>query len=348
MTGFSTKLTPSASEEELRDFFMNGSFKKKLDLALREKMSFFVIGQPGAGKSLVVQDIIKEETNSFHVLNLDDIRQELHIKNPGFELMKWNDAASQILDMSREYALEHGVNFISDQTGKTLSSLADFMRKAHDRGYSVTLIAMRTPFLLSLARSVRRFLNGVLHGSVPRMTPPDFQKKAWNGYLDTLRNLHWAPKEAHPERTAVTDGLARKKRTGGGTGVEYVEVPEGRLDMLFYLWETLGGTHDSEDLYRPDDQVVDIVSGDLPRLDRLYEEKKVDRKDMEQVHGVWLTLYEYGVRTMDGSNPMPGYEASTLGLSKEEARSMKWSGSLKETEQTQETGKEMNSWEHRL
>lgn len=341
-------LTPKSAKAEIEEAFQNSPFKDEIEFADKNNKAFFIVGQPGAGKSAVVDDVRASEKGAFFVLNLDDIREFLYRKNPEYNLMDWNETASVMLDIMREYALEHGVNFISDQTGKTLSSLANFMRKAHDRGYSVTLIAMRTPFLLSLARSVRRFLNGVLHGSVPRMTPPDFQKKAWNGYLDTLRNLHGAPKEAHPERTAVTDGLARKKRTGGGTGVEYVEVPEGRLDMLFYLWETLGGTHDSEDLYRPDDQVVDIVSGDLPRLDRLYEEKKVDRKDMEQVHGVWLTLYEYGVRTMDGSNPMPGYEASTLGLSKEEARSMKWSGSLEETEQTQETGKEMNSWEHRL
>ena len=132
--------------------------KQKLQNIKAERKMIVVDGLPGAGKSTIINKILKKDKNAYYTPDSDDIKamfKEVYKNGEGAPLV--HKASSHILKQELiPHVLQQGKNFIYQTTGGSLN-INKIIQQAKQHGYDVDFIHIATPKHLSVERSVARF-----------------------------------------------------------------------------------------------------------------------------------------------------------------------------------------------
>ena len=131
---------------------------EKLKNIKAEKKMIIIDGLPGAGKSTIINHLLKKDKNSFYTPDSDDIKamfKEVYKNGEGANLV--HKASGVILKNELiPRALNQGKNFIYQTTGNYLS-INKIINDAAKKGYKIDYIHIPTSKNKSLERSINRF-----------------------------------------------------------------------------------------------------------------------------------------------------------------------------------------------
>ncbi len=131
---------------------------EKLKNIKAERKLIIIDGLPGAGKSTIINSILKEDKDSFYTPDSDDIKamfKEAYKNGEGANLV--HNASGKILKNEIiPRVLEQGKNFIYQTTGNYVS-INKIINQAAEKGYKIDFIQIPTSKNVSLERSVKRF-----------------------------------------------------------------------------------------------------------------------------------------------------------------------------------------------
>ena len=156
---------------------------------------FIMGGQPGAGKSTFINDLINsEEGKDCLIINADEYRayhpkiKEIYSKYP--------DDMATITDLDvRDWtqrifakAIEERKNIIFEGTMRT-NQICDTIRNLHAQGYEVNIHVMAVNFYESKLSTYSRFEEAMQDGGMPRHTPPEAHDETYVKMLNTLQQI---------------------------------------------------------------------------------------------------------------------------------------------------------------
>lgn len=131
---------------------------KKLDLIKAEKKLIIVDGLPGAGKSTIIEKLLKKDKNAYYAPDSDDIKKaftEVYKNGAGASLV--HKASGTILKKEiLPEVFKHGKNLIF-QTAGSSERIHKILEIAKNNGYTVNLIHIVTPDDISVTRAISRF-----------------------------------------------------------------------------------------------------------------------------------------------------------------------------------------------
>ena len=131
---------------------------EKLKNIKAERKLIIIDGLPGAGKSTIINSILKEDKNSFYTPDSDDIKamfKEAYNNGEGANLV--HNASGKILKNEIiPRVLEQGKNFIYQTTGNYVS-INKIINQAAEKGYKIDFIHIPTRKNISLERTINRF-----------------------------------------------------------------------------------------------------------------------------------------------------------------------------------------------
>jgi predicted ABC-type ATPase len=249
----------TAEREALHDSILNKLFSpeavKAATPAQGSKPEMTLLGgRGGSGKSWFVKQGVADAAHSIYI-NADDLQAEL----PGYE--GWNAAlyheeASDLTKRADRIALALGVNVIHDATMRTVGGSSKRATEYKAHGYKVNGHYMFLPPQTSTKRAIERFVRG---GTEGRYVPPDYllnstsnersfdalkaQLDKWTFYEntgksprlvsssdkakaaeDSRRSLRARSQSAGERRSALFEGVARKRATDDRTSQERAEA----------------------------------------------------------------------------------------------------------------------------
>ena len=147
----------------------SGYYKKVLDKVLKtetekiknikaQKRMIVIDGLPGAGKSTIINKILKNDKNLFYTPDSDDIKaafSEVYNNGEGANLV--HKASGNILKNEiLPRVFKQGKNIIFQTTGNYVS-INKVIQQAKNHGYNIDFIHITTPKNISLERSIIRF-----------------------------------------------------------------------------------------------------------------------------------------------------------------------------------------------
>ena len=161
-----------------------------------ERPTIFIMGgQPGAGKSTLINRLINsDEGRECLIINADEYRtyhpkiKEIYEKYP--------DDLAAITDMDvRDWtqrifakAIENRNNIIFEGTMRT-NQICNTIKDLHQKGYDVNIHVMAVNFFESKLSTYSRFEEAVRAGGMPRHTPPEAHDETYDKMLDTLQQI---------------------------------------------------------------------------------------------------------------------------------------------------------------
>ena len=132
--------------------------KEKLKNVKAQKRMIIIDGLPGAGKSTIIKNILKNDKNAFYTPDSDDIKamfKEVYKNGEGSNLI--HEASGKILKTEiLPLAFKQGKNVIYQTTGSSVS-VSKIIQQAKNYGYDIDFIHIKTPKNLSVERSIQRF-----------------------------------------------------------------------------------------------------------------------------------------------------------------------------------------------
>lgn len=149
-----------------------------------------MLGQPGSGKTSTRAVILRDRPASA-VLDLDEVRASLMrmASAPHSEYELWNRTASRYLDAMRDYIWSRRANFLSDQSGRNPDPVLRQIGQTVKYGYRTTVSLVAVPLVLSAFRCVRRYLEQVRMGAVPRLPDMALQHDSFRGLTETVQRF---------------------------------------------------------------------------------------------------------------------------------------------------------------
>ncbi len=131
---------------------------EKLKNIKAERKLIIIDGLPGAGKSTIINSLLKQDKDSFYTPDSDDIKgmfKEVYKNGEGANLV--HNASGKILKNEIiPRVLEQGKNFIYQTTGNYVS-INKIINQAAEKGYKIDFIHIPTKKNISLERSINRF-----------------------------------------------------------------------------------------------------------------------------------------------------------------------------------------------
>ena len=131
---------------------------EKLKNIKAEKKMIIIDGLPGAGKSTIINQMLKNDKNAYYTPDSDDIKamfKEVYKNGEGSSLV--HKASGAILkDELIPRVLNQGKNFIYQTTGNYVS-INKVINQAAEKGYKIDFIHIPTSKHTSLERSIKRF-----------------------------------------------------------------------------------------------------------------------------------------------------------------------------------------------
>ena len=159
------KLNAMSKPVEIGSEYYNNVLKKVLKSETEKlkdiksgKRMIIISGLPGAGKSTIVNSILKNDKNLFYTPDADDIKTaftEVYKNGEGAQLV--HKASGKILKSELlPQVFEKGKNIIYQTTGSYVS-IDKIIHQAKNYGYMIDFIQVPTQKNLSLERAVTRF-----------------------------------------------------------------------------------------------------------------------------------------------------------------------------------------------
>jgi len=170
-------------------------------------------GQPGAGKSASVDNVIKElKLFGGAVLIEGDALRDFH---PMYQkLMDMDDKTAAFytdrdsgkwVEKSIAYAKEKRFNVVIEGTMRNPDVVESTMKNLREAGYEIDACALAVSWQLSEQGIIQRYENQKLDRGVGRMTTPEAHKAAYDGMLNTLERI---------ERDNLADRVTISRRGG--------------------------------------------------------------------------------------------------------------------------------------
>ena len=158
------------------------------------KEAFILGGQPGSGKSAFAREILKTNRNMVFI-NGDDLRA-YHPKY--YFYLKENDVEAADLTQSvcnfwieelvRE-CIKKDLNFIIEGTMRKIEAPLKTSRETKENGYDLNLVAISTPYELSLLSLEYRYFEVKKLEGFARYTKKESHDEAYHNIENTLREL---------------------------------------------------------------------------------------------------------------------------------------------------------------
>ena len=186
------KLSHEEHEEILKEI-MKKVFKGAKP---QEKPKIFIMGgQPGAGKSTFIDQIINsEEGKDCLIINADEYRayhpkiKEIYTKHPE-EMATITDL--DVRDWTQRIfalAIQNRNNIIFEGTMRT-PQICETIKDLHSKGYEVNIHVMAVNFYESKLSTYSRYEEALLNGEMPRHTPPEAHDETYGKMLKTLQQI---------------------------------------------------------------------------------------------------------------------------------------------------------------
>lgn len=152
-------------------------------------------GQPGAGKSVLIENSIKEfENSNFVIINGDEYRRVhpyakeiLNYNEEDFAFYTDPDVRIWTNNLFNK-AIEEKYNLIFEGTMRT-NAICKTLKRIKENGFNVKIKVLSVNAIDSLLSTMERYeeqKNAEGHG---RMTPPESHRAAYYGMLDTLEEI---------------------------------------------------------------------------------------------------------------------------------------------------------------
>lgn len=165
-------------------------------------LAILVLGQTGAGKSILVPTILEQMTSRdrkpahfiadtykiYHPLYKDLIAHKPNLASPTTspDARKW-------LHMAAEEAVRREVDVILESACRHAKDFSELAEVFHRGGYRIEVIILAVPAGLSLLGTVVRFYQKLpeagSRGLPSRLTPTNVHNESYNGLLDAARYL---------------------------------------------------------------------------------------------------------------------------------------------------------------
>jgi len=181
---------------------------------VEKPQSYFIGGQPGAGKSSSIDRIKKAHSGNILEVNVDDYRE----RHPNFAKIQekygdnspayTNAFADAVRDSLVKKALEGRYNVSVEGTMKTLESTQKRLDEFKNSGYGVNVIVQTCNPALSRAGIQARYDKALQRGETPRDVPIEFHDKcvyALKNNVDKIMQNNPGAKFEMWERTVQGD-----------------------------------------------------------------------------------------------------------------------------------------------
>ena len=158
------------------------------------KEAFILGGQPGSGKSAFAREILKTNQNTVFI-NGDDLRSYhpkyyFYLKENDIEAADQTQAVCNfwIEELIKE-CLKKNLNFIVEGTMRKAEGPLKTAREAKENGYDLNLVAISTPYELSLLSIDYRYKEVKKIEGFARYTKQESHDEAFTNIENTLRDL---------------------------------------------------------------------------------------------------------------------------------------------------------------
>ena len=179
--------------EEILQKIMKNVFKEAKS---QENPKIFIMGgQPGAGKSTFINQLINsEEGKNCIIINADEYRayhpkiKEIYTKHPE-EMATVTDL--DVRDWTQRIfalAIQNRNNIIFEGTMRT-PQICETIKDLHSKGYEVNIHVMAVNFYESKLSTYSRYEEALLSGEMPRHTPPEAHDETYSKMLKTLQQI---------------------------------------------------------------------------------------------------------------------------------------------------------------
>ena len=179
--------------EEILQKIMKNVFKEAKS---QENPKIFIMGgQPGAGKSTFINQLINsEEGKDCLIINADEYRayhpkiKEIYTKHPE-EMATVTDL--DVRDWTQRIfalAIQNRNNIIFEGTMRT-PQICETIKDLHSKGYEVNIHVMAVNFYESKLSTYSRYEEALLSGEMPRHTPPEAHDETYSKMLKTLQQI---------------------------------------------------------------------------------------------------------------------------------------------------------------
>lgn len=151
-------------------------------------------GQPGAGKSSLIEKDLSELPIQPVVINGDEFRkyhpqaQEIYEQHPD-KFAEYTDA--DVRDWTQKifsHAIENRTNIIFEGTMRT-NAICETIKKLKNKGYYVNIQALAVPKLDSRLSIYGRYETQMEYDTVARFVSKESHDAAYNGMLNTLNQI---------------------------------------------------------------------------------------------------------------------------------------------------------------
>ena len=179
--------------EEILQKIMKNVFKEAKS---QENPKIFIMGgQPGAGKSTFINQLINsEDGKDCLIINADEYRayhpkiKEIYTKHPE-EMATITDL--DVRDWTQRIfalAIQNRNNIIFEGTMRT-PQICETIKDLHSKGYEVNIHVMAVNFYESKLSTYSRYEEALLSGEMPRHTPPEAHDETYSKMLKTLQQI---------------------------------------------------------------------------------------------------------------------------------------------------------------
>ena len=158
------------------------------------KVAFILGGQPGSGKSAFAREILKTNQNMVFI-NGDDLRAyhpkyHFYLKENDIEAADLTQAVCNfwIEELVKE-CVKKDLDFIIEGTMRKIEAPLKTARETKENGYDLNLVAISTPYELSLLSLEYRYKEVKKLEGFARYTKKESHDEAYNNIENTIREL---------------------------------------------------------------------------------------------------------------------------------------------------------------
>jgi UDP-N-acetylglucosamine kinase len=158
------------------------------------KQAFILGGQPGSGKSAFARELLQKNKNIVFI-NGDDLRAyhpkyHFYLKENDIEAADLTQAVCNFwIETLIQKCVEESLSLIVEGTMRKKEVPLKTSQMLHDAGYEVNLIAVSTPYELSLLSIERRYSELKRLGQPARYTKKESHDEAYQNIEGTLAEL---------------------------------------------------------------------------------------------------------------------------------------------------------------
>jgi UDP-N-acetylglucosamine kinase len=158
------------------------------------KMAFVLGGQPGSGKSAFAREILQQDKNLVFI-NGDDLRAYhpkyyFYLRENDIEAVNMTQAVcSYWIESLVSECIKRNLNFIIEGTMRKTEGPLRTAREVKESGYSLNLVAIATPYELSLVSIERRYKEIKKLEGFARFTKKESHDEAYNNIEHTFKEL---------------------------------------------------------------------------------------------------------------------------------------------------------------